>query len=35
VWLGLGAVALDLLLAVLLSSLVRDRLNYRSWRAVH
>jgi len=35
VWLGLGAVALDLLLAVLLSSLVRDRLSYRSWRAVH
>ena len=34
-WLGLGAVALDLLLAVLLSSLVRDRLSYRSWRAVH
>ena len=35
VWLGLGAVALDLLLAVLLSSLVRDRLSYRSWRALH
>ncbi|HMH94727.1 MAG TPA: ferric reductase-like transmembrane domain-containing protein [Streptosporangiaceae bacterium] len=34
-WLGLGAVALDLLLAVLLTSLLRDRLPYRAWRAVH
>jgi methionine sulfoxide reductase heme-binding subunit len=34
-WLGLGAVAFDLLLAVLLTSLLRDRLPYRAWRAVH
>jgi sulfoxide reductase heme-binding subunit YedZ len=34
-WLGLGAVALDLLLAVLATSLLRDRLPYRAWRAVH
>lgn len=35
VWLGLGAVALDLLLAVLVTSLLRARLGYRTWRAVH
>ncbi len=34
-WLGLGALALDLLLAVALTSLVRARLGYRGWRAVH
>ena len=34
-WLGLGAVALDLLLAVLVTSLARARLGYRAWRAVH
>jgi len=34
-WLGLGAVAFDLLLAVLLTSLVRARLGYRAWRSVH
>jgi predicted ferric reductase len=34
-WLGLGAVALDLLLAVALTSLLRQRLGYASWRAVH
>jgi methionine sulfoxide reductase heme-binding subunit len=35
VWLGLGTVAFDLLLAVAATSLVRRRLGYRSWRAVH
>lgn len=35
VWLGLGAVAFDLLLAVTVTSLVRHRLGYRHWRAVH
>jgi sulfoxide reductase heme-binding subunit YedZ len=35
VWLGLGAVALDLLLAVLITSLLRVRLGYRTWHAVH
>jgi sulfoxide reductase heme-binding subunit YedZ len=34
-WLGLGAVAFDLLLAVIVTSLVRQRLGYASWRAVH
>ncbi len=35
VWLSLGAIAFDLLLAVLVTSLLRDRLNHRAWRAVH
>jgi Ferric reductase like transmembrane component len=34
-WLGLGAVALDLLLAVFVTSLLRNRLGLRGWRAVH
>jgi len=34
-WLGLGTIAFDLLLAVTLTSLLRDRLSYRAWRAVH
>jgi methionine sulfoxide reductase heme-binding subunit len=34
-WLGLGAVACDLLLAVAITSLIRDRLGHRSWRGVH
>jgi Ferric reductase like transmembrane component len=34
-WLGLGAIALDLLLAVTVTSLLRDRMSYRAWRAVH
>jgi sulfoxide reductase heme-binding subunit YedZ len=35
VWLGLGAVAFDLLLALAITSLVRVRLGLRTWRAVH
>jgi sulfoxide reductase heme-binding subunit YedZ len=35
VWLGLGAVAFDLLLALVLTSLLRARLGYRLWRATH
>jgi methionine sulfoxide reductase heme-binding subunit len=35
VWLGLGAVALDLLVAVLVTSLLRARLGRRTWRMVH
>jgi hypothetical protein len=35
VWLGLGAVAFDLLLAVLVTSLLRHRMSHRAWRAVH
>ncbi|HTZ26287.1 MAG TPA: ferric reductase-like transmembrane domain-containing protein [Streptosporangiaceae bacterium] len=34
-WLGLGAVAFDMLLAVAVTSLLRDRLSYRTWRGVH
>jgi DMSO/TMAO reductase YedYZ heme-binding membrane subunit len=34
-WLGLGAVAFDLLLALTLTSLLRARIGYRSWRALH
>ncbi len=34
-WLGLGAVALDLLLAVTVTSLLRHRLGLRAWRGVH
>jgi predicted ferric reductase len=34
-WLGLGAVALDLMLAMIGTSLIRGRLNRRWWRAVH
>lgn len=34
-WLGLGAASSDLLLAVLITSLVRASLGYRMWRAIH
>jgi methionine sulfoxide reductase heme-binding subunit len=34
-WLGLGAAAFDLLLAVTITSVLRQRLGYRTWRAVH
>lgn len=34
-WLGLGATALDLMLALTVTSLLRTRLSYRSWRLVH
>jgi sulfoxide reductase heme-binding subunit YedZ len=34
-WLGLGALALDLLIALVMTSLVRARLGLRAWRAVH
>lgn len=34
-WLGLGAVAFDLLLAVVITSLVRRRLGHAVWRGVH
>ena len=35
VWLGLGAVAFDLLLALVITSLLRARLGARAWRNVH
>lgn len=34
-WLGLGAVALDLIAAVVVTSLLRHRLNHARWRAIH
>ncbi|WP_194923592.1 ferric reductase-like transmembrane domain-containing protein [Catenulispora pinisilvae] len=34
-WIGLGAVALDLILAVVITSLLRARIGRRTWRAVH
>lgn len=34
-WLGLGSAALDMLLALALTSLLRDRMPPRAWRAVH
>jgi sulfoxide reductase heme-binding subunit YedZ len=34
-WLGLGAVAVDLLIALIVTSLLRGRIGYRAWRAVH
>ncbi|MGD1058278.1 MAG: ferric reductase-like transmembrane domain-containing protein [Solirubrobacteraceae bacterium] len=34
-WLGLGAVAFDLIVAVIVTSLLRARMGYASWRAIH
>jgi len=34
-WLGLGTVAVDLLLAVTVSSLLRQKISPRTWRALH
>jgi DMSO/TMAO reductase YedYZ heme-binding membrane subunit len=34
-WLGLGTLAFDLLLAVTVTSILRRRLGQRAWRAVH
>jgi methionine sulfoxide reductase heme-binding subunit len=34
-WLGLGAVSLDLLLAVTITSLLRQRMGFATWRAIH
>jgi predicted ferric reductase len=35
VWLGLGALALDLLVAVAVTSVFRERIGQRAWKAVH
>lgn len=35
IWLGLGTVAFDLLLALTVTSMLRGRLGLRTWRAVH
>jgi predicted ferric reductase len=34
-WLGLGAISFDLMLALIVTSLVRTRMGLRSWRLVH
>lgn len=34
-WVGLGALALDVLMALVVTSLLRVRLGYRTWRVVH
>ena len=34
-WLGLGAVASDLLVALVVTSLVRERLGARAWKLIH
>jgi methionine sulfoxide reductase heme-binding subunit len=35
VWLGLGAVAFDLMVAIVITSLMRRRFGYRAWRLTH
>jgi DMSO/TMAO reductase YedYZ heme-binding membrane subunit len=35
IWLGLGAISLDLLLALVVTSLLRHRISPRLWRALH
>jgi sulfoxide reductase heme-binding subunit YedZ len=34
-WMGIGALSFDLLIALVVTSLLRKRLGYRSWRAIH
>lgn len=34
-WMGLGALSFDLLIALVITSLLRRRLGYKAWRAVH
>jgi methionine sulfoxide reductase heme-binding subunit len=34
-WTGVGAIAFDLMIAIVVTSLVRRRLGYRTWRFVH
>ena len=34
-WVGLGALALDLLLAIAVTSVMRHRIGFRGWRTVH
>jgi hypothetical protein len=34
-WMGLGTLSFDLLLAIAFTSMVRRRLGYRAWRAIH
>jgi methionine sulfoxide reductase heme-binding subunit len=34
-WTGLGAVAFDLVIALVVTSLIRGRLGFRTWRFIH
>ncbi|WP_088285720.1 ferric reductase-like transmembrane domain-containing protein [Kineosporia sp. A_224] len=34
-WVGLGTLATDLVIVVVATSLVRERLSHRAWRAIH
>ncbi len=34
-WLGLGAVSFDLILAVIITSLLRQRMGFGTWRTIH
>jgi hypothetical protein len=34
-WIGLGAVSLDMIIALIVTSLARARIGRRTWRAVH
>jgi hypothetical protein len=34
-WLGLGAISLDLMIAIIVTSLLRRHIGYRGWLAVH
>ena len=34
-WVGVGAIALDLMIAVFVTSLLRERMRPATWRAVH
>jgi sulfoxide reductase heme-binding subunit YedZ len=34
-WVGFGALALDLVVAIVVTSLLRERIGRRAWRAVH
>ncbi len=34
-WVGIGALSFDLLIAIAVTSLIRRRLGYRTWRFVH
>jgi sulfoxide reductase heme-binding subunit YedZ len=34
-WIGLGAASLDLIVALVVTSLLRQRIGHRTWRAIH
>lgn len=35
IWLGMGTLSSDLLIALVVTSLIRHRLGYETWRAIH